>query len=94
MRGQLGRCLVFFAALSSSTAVGAQSLAAGDVISIYRDLNEMCRGGAGDASSTDKACEVREKVSKLLKQMDYCFGKKGESGGEMWWHRCTANSLR
>lgn len=47
-----------------------------------------------DDPHTGEACAVREKVSKLLKRSGYCFGKKGQYGGEMWWHKCTANSLR
>lgn len=84
--------LLPFVALALSTPVAAQS--AKELISIYRDLNEMCRGGAGNEQATTQACETRNKVSKLLKAKGYCYGKKGQGGYQMDWHRCGPSSLR
>jgi hypothetical protein len=50
-------------------------------LSIYKDLNAMCRGGAGDRSDTEHACNVRNKTSALLRNMGYCW-----SGA--WWKKC------
>ncbi len=74
------------------SAARAQGQKSADLVGVYADLNELCRGGAGDY--TDQVCEIRQKVSGLLRKSGYCFGKRGQSGGEMWWHRCTASSLR
>ena len=65
-----------------------------ELLSIYTDLNEMCRGWSGDDPQTDEACAVRTKVSTLLWKEGYCFGKHGQSGGEAWWHKCTKDSYR
>jgi len=52
-------------------------------LSIYKDLDAMCRGGAGDRPETDLACDVRNKVSTLLRNMGYCFGGA-------WWTKCRS----
>ena len=41
-------------------------------LSIYKDLDAMCRGGAGDRPETQQACDVRNKSSALLRKMGYC----------------------
>jgi hypothetical protein len=64
-----------------------------DLIAIERQLNEMCRGWSGDDPHTGEACEVREKTARLLNKMGWCYGKEGQSGAEMDWHRCGKNSL-
>jgi len=60
--------LMAFAA-PAMAASNAHSAIASDLRSIYSDLNGMCRGWPGDDPHTDEACEVREKVGKLLKKM-------------------------
>lgn len=65
-----------------------------DLLSVYQDLNEMCRGWSGDDPHTAQACKVRDKVSKMLAGTGYCYGKKGQAGYQMQWHRCTKGSLR
>ncbi len=64
-----------------------------DVLSIYRDLNDMCRGRSGDDPHAAKACNVREKVSSLLNSMGYCYGSQGQDAADMQWHKCTAHEL-
>lgn len=48
-------------ALSAPTAL-AHSEHADKLISIYADLNDICRGGSGAEVSTTDACNVRKKV--------------------------------
>lgn len=57
-------------------------------ISVWHDLNAMCRGGHGDDPQTMIACCAREKVSALLNQMGYCY-RMGER-----WVKCTARDKR
>ena len=52
-------------------------------LSIYRDLDAMCRGGAGDRPETQQACDVRNKASALLRNMGYCW--RGA-----WWKKCRS----
>lgn len=76
-------------------AFGSQANAASpELLSSYKLLNEQCRGGNPDKPSTLNACDKRQNVSQALKNAGYCFGKSGQYGGEMWWHRCAAASLR
>jgi hypothetical protein len=55
-------------------------------ISVWSDLNALCRGGSGDSAMT--ACCARTKVSALLNQMGYCY-RIGER-----WVKCTARDKR
>lgn len=48
-------------------------------ISIWNDLNAMCRGGHGDRPETEYACCVRGKVDSLLNNMGYCYHM-----GDVW----------
>jgi hypothetical protein len=86
--------VVLLISLNIAGPANAQSMLGKQIISIYADLNEMCRGWAGDDPHTDEACGVRLKVSNLLTSMGYCFGKKDEFVSEMVWHKCAANSNR
>jgi hypothetical protein len=52
-------------------------------LSIYKHLDAMCRGGAGDRPETQQACNVRNKSSALLRKMGYCW-----RGG--WWKNCRS----
>jgi len=52
-------------------------------LSIYSDINEMCRGGSGDEPSTAAACDVRNKASMLMKNMGYCWC-------DAWWKKCRS----
>jgi hypothetical protein len=76
----------------TSTLAADRERVAKELLSIYTDLNEMCRGWSGDDPHTDEVCNVRTKVSNLLWKHGYCFGKKGQYGGEAWWHKCTRDS--
>lgn len=58
----------------------------------WLDENNTCRGSSGPAS--DKACKQREITSGKLSSLGWCYGKNGQVGSDMWWHRCGPNSLR
>lgn len=79
--------------LAVPIAAYGQQTHALDVLSIYRDLNDMCRGRSGDDPHAAKACNVREKVSRLLNSMGYCHGIKGQDAAGMQWHKCAAHEL-
>jgi hypothetical protein len=86
--------------MGQSTAASAKPMpdAGPDVLSIYYDLDEMCRGWSGDSSHTDEVCDVRLKVEKLLGKLGYCYGKKkdfapgGGGRARAEWHKCTPQS--
>lgn len=56
--------------------------------------NERCRGGSGDDDATQAACDAREGLTEQLAAAGWCYGKRGEAGHQMQWHRCGRNSLR
>jgi len=56
-------------------------------ISIWLDLNALCRGSSND-DTVKIACCTRTKVSALLNQMGYCY-RMGER-----WVKCTARDKR
>lgn len=64
------------------------------MISLWGQANGQCRGGSGDDPKTLEACDERDAYGKRLGQLGWCYGKKGELGYQMRWHRCTASSVR
>ncbi len=55
--------------------------------------NLLCRGSS-DKSIIDEACPRRTTVGKQLDALGWCYGKRGQSGAEMAWDRCTTRSYR
>lgn len=62
------------------------------IISQWQTENQACRGGAGDLPETDKACARRENVGEKLTAVGWCYGRAGEYGYQMDWHRCDPSS--
>jgi hypothetical protein len=56
------------------------------LFSIYGDLNEICRGGSGDRWETNRACETRSKVEKMLRSNGYCLLPMKQGG--LSWQPC------
>ena len=84
-------CLVFV--FAGPITAQAQQPRALDVLSIYRDLNAMCRDPSSDDLHKIAACNTREKVSRLLNGLGYCYGSKGEDAADRQWHKCTEHEL-
>ena len=74
-------------------AASAQQPRGVDVLSIYRDVNEMCRSSTGNDLHRIAACNLREKVGRLLNSMGYCFGHQGQDEAERQWHKCVGHEL-
>lgn len=61
----------------------------------WEQLNEKCRGGAGDQPETLAACNERdESATPQLRSLAICYGRAGEDEYEMAIHRCGPGSLR
>lgn len=58
------------------------------IIAQWQDENGKCRGGSGDADATWKACERRDAIGSKLDAVGWCYGRQGEYGYQMHWHRC------
>jgi hypothetical protein len=80
--------------LLPTTAISAPR-AVDQAIKIYEELNGMCRGWSGDDPHTNHVCEVCDAFSNFITEhLNYCYGKRGQSGAELTWHRCGRESLR
>lgn len=64
------------------------------LIAFESDANDRCRGGSGDQRSTWNACDERTEYYDRLHAIGWCYGKIGQIGADMSWHRCVANSNR
>jgi hypothetical protein len=79
--------------LTDSSGFASKQVApVADLLSIYAALDEMCRGWSGDDPHTDQVCSVRQKVDVVLKTMGYCYGRQGQAGAEMRWHKCSKSN--
>lgn len=61
---------------------------------LWTQANGQCRGGSGDDPKTHDACDEREAYSKRLSQLGWCYGKRGQAGYQLQWHRCGPGSIR
>jgi hypothetical protein len=86
--------LIACGVLAARQSAIAQTPVIHDLLVIERQLNTMCRGWSGDDPRTAEVCEVREKMAKLLTAMDYCYGRRGQAGYQMQWHKCVGDSNR
>jgi hypothetical protein len=82
-----------FAVLALTVAASAHACPS-SLFTKWYALNEACRGGHGDDPKTDEACRIRQQVSHAIYARGYCYGKEGQGGSQMEWHRCTPTSLR
>jgi hypothetical protein len=57
-------------------------------LSIWGDLNVMCRGGHGNRPETMQACCIRNKVDALLNNLGYCY-HMGDT-----WRKCRPRDKR
>ena len=78
--------------LTAIRPVAAQT-AASELIHLWDDANDCCRGGHGDDPETDAACEERERYATRLDELNFCYGREGEYGSDTSWHRCGADVL-
>lgn len=85
--------LTLAASLIAGLAV-TQAASGNELIASFRSLNSACRGGSGDDPRTQRACAERDRVASALQQAGYCYGRRGEVGAQMIWHRCGPDSLR
>src|SRR5262245_39743544 len=61
-----------------------------DLVTIWNDLDGMCRGWSSDDPRTQEVCAVREQAGYALDRLGWCYGRKTEAGAEMIWHSAHA----
>lgn len=65
------------------------------VVQFAFELDGMCRSGGEDTvADLDAVCALRDKQFTLANKAGWCYGKKGQSGYQMEWHKCGPRSLR
>lgn len=64
-------------------------------IELWDELNQTCRGGAGDEQATLATCDERDELyAAIVSDYGYCYGTLDQAGYEYEWHRCGENSNR
>jgi hypothetical protein len=58
------------------------------IISQWQDEDGICRGVSGNSPEILKACDRREAIGAKLEAVGWCYGRPGEYGYQMNWHRC------
>ncbi|WP_139104371.1 hypothetical protein [Agrobacterium tumefaciens] len=86
--------LVGIAATAFSNNVFAFEAHVERLIGQYDAYNDICRGASGDEKATQSACDSRGEVSMLLGREGLCYGKDGQAGYQMKWHKCGKGSIR
>ena len=64
----------------------------GQIISRWQAASATCRSPTATAVAGVGACEQRDTLSKLLAQMNYCYGPADKAGPETW-AACGAKAL-
>ncbi|MDG4903531.1 MULTISPECIES: hypothetical protein [unclassified Mesorhizobium] len=93
--------LVQLAAITSIVTLGSAVAHAGNAVPANvrillkseAALNDLCRGGSGDDPKTMQACDDRNAVEQRLYAAGWCYGKRGQAGYQMKWHKCSKDSL-
>lgn len=63
------------------------------LIDAWSELEETCRGGAGDESITAQACEDRDVALDRMNAKGVCYGKEGQFDAEFEVHLCAPGSI-
>jgi len=58
------------------------------LLTLDASANGKCRGGSGDSPATQYACDERTEYEDRLAALGMCYGRPGEFGYQMQWHRC------
>ena len=63
----------------------------GELLTLYDDANERCRGGQGGNPRTVGACGEREEYGRMLESRRWCYGEFAEFEYQKFWAPCTAS---
>src|SRR3954468_9340362 len=56
--------------------------------------NDRCRGGSGDDPKPLAACNKRDALNRRIDRLGFCYGREGQHGHQMRWHKCGPDSLK
>jgi hypothetical protein len=85
--------VLIFVAFLPLSARAQQQIDPRDVLSVYRDLNDLCRAPSASELNKVPACNARAKIARLLNSLGYCYGSQSEDAADMRWHKCAEHEL-
>ena len=80
----LAALLAAFAGRANAQATDGATTDPAQLISRWQAANTTCRSQTATAIAAVGACEQRDTLSKLLTQMDHCFGPTDKAGPATW----------
>lgn len=78
----------------TGSVIKGQPASPDGMLARWHQQNDKCRGGSGNEADTWKACDARDYTDIALQSAGWCYGREGDYGYQMNWHRCDAKSLR
>src|SRR4029077_2033242 len=69
---------------ANAQATDGATLDSAQLVSRWQAANATCRHPTATAVAAVGACEQRDTLSKLLSQMNYCFGPTDKAGPTTW----------
>jgi len=80
--------------MMAATPGCADDLVVHNLIKADELLDGICRSADPDSSDAKLACKARQVVYEAIDKHNWCYGKIGQVGADMRWHKCGKNSQR
>jgi clan AA aspartic protease (TIGR02281 family) len=80
----LAALLTALAGRANAQATDGATTDPGQLVARWQAANTTCRSQTSTALAAVGACEQRDTLSKLLTQMNHCFGPTGKAGPATW----------
>jgi aspartyl protease family protein len=80
----LAALLLALAGHANAQAIDSATTDPAQLVSRWQAANETCRSSTATAMAAVGACEQRDTLSKLLAQMNYCYGPADKTGPPTW----------
>ncbi|KZB99326.1 hypothetical protein AU375_04402 [Methylobacterium radiotolerans] len=78
---------------TSFSAQAAEQPTVAELMKAENVADANCRGSADpEATVTRMECDRRSRIYGRLSQLGYCYGHRGQVGGDYRWHRCDPRS--
>jgi aspartyl protease family protein len=85
--------LLALAGRANAQATDSATTDPGQLVARWQAANMTCRSATATAMAAVGACEQRDTLSKLLAQMNYCYGPTDKTGPTTW-AACGAKALQ
>ena len=89
----LAALLIVLAGNASAQAIDSATTDPAQLTSRWQTANATCRSPTATAVAAVGACEQRDTLSKVLAQMNYCYGP-ADKAGPATWAACGAKALQ